>query len=118
MAGVTLGAQAWLLSRGDPHWRTMVFTILCWSQLAHAMAIRSERFSLFTQGVFTNRPMIAAVTLAIVFQAAVVYLPWANRIFETDALPPADLALAVGASLVVFVAVELEKLVRRRGGNT
>ena len=116
MAGVTLGAQAWLLSRGDPRWRTMVFTILCWSQLAHAMAIRSERFSLFTQGAFTNRPMIVAVTLAIVLQAAVVYLPWANAIFATEPLPLADLSLAVGAALVVFVAVELEKLVRRRKG--
>jgi Ca2+-transporting ATPase len=116
MAGVTLGAQAWLLARGDPNWRTMVFTILCWSQLAHAMAIRSERCSLFTQGAFTNRPMIAAVALAVVLQTAVVYLPWANATFATTPLPFADLSLAVAASLVVFVAVELEKLVRRRKG--
>jgi Ca2+-transporting ATPase len=60
--------------------------------------------------------MLAAVALAIVLQLAVIYLPGANAIFATEPLPARDLALAIGASLIVFVAVEIEKWVKRRKG--
>ena len=36
---------------GSAHWQTMVFTVLTLAQLAHVMAIRSERESLFRQGL-------------------------------------------------------------------
>jgi Ca2+-transporting ATPase len=55
--GVLMGAaclitQAWATHTGNPHWQTMVFTVLTVSQLGHALAIRSERESIFTQGCF------------------------------------------------------------------
>ena len=53
----------------------MVFTVLTLAQLAQLLAIRSERDSLFTQGLWSNLPLLAAVLLAVALQLATIYLP-------------------------------------------
>ncbi len=68
MAGVVLFVQAWSIKTGHAHWQTMVFTVLCLTQLGHVLAIRSERESLFTMGLFSNKPLLGAVALSFVFQ--------------------------------------------------
>ena len=86
MGAVTLLTQAWALHNGSAHWQTMVFTVLTLSQLGHVLAIRSERESLFTQGVFSNRMLVAALALTFALQMAVLYVPWLNPIFKTAPL--------------------------------
>jgi len=110
---VCLGTQAWAIGTGA-HWQTMVFTVLCLNQLGHALAIRSERRSLFQMGLLTNKPLLYSVLLTIFLQLAVIYLPWCNKIFHTAPLPPRELALALGLSCLVFFAVEVEKFIGRR----
>ena len=114
MAGVALGTQAFYLDRGTPTWQTMVFTVLCLSQLGHALAIRSERESLLAQGLLSNKPMLAAVLLTVALQLAILYVPILNGVFKTAPLAAADLAVAVGLSSLVLLAVEAEKWLRRR----
>jgi Ca2+-transporting ATPase len=113
MAGVTLSLQAWAIHTGDAHWQTMVFTVLCLLQLGHVMAIRSERESLFTQGIFTNQPLLVSVTATFVLQLCTVYIPFLNPIFKTEPLTPAELLLVLALSMTVFIAVEIEKLIKR-----
>jgi len=115
IGGVCLAAQYWGLSTGRDHWQTIVFTVLCLSQLGQALAIRSEKRLLWELGLFTNRPLLYAVGVTIGLQLAVIYTPWLNRLFRTSPLSPAELALALALSSVVFFAVEAEKLARRRG---
>jgi Ca2+-transporting ATPase len=98
----------------DAHWQTMVFTVLCLSQLGHVLAIRSDRESLFTKGLFTNKPLLGAVVLSIGLQLGVVYIPFLNPIFKTEPISAWELAAAMGLSSVVFFAVECEKFVQRR----
>jgi Ca2+-transporting ATPase len=50
MAGIALGAEAWAWRAALPQWQTLVFTTLCFMQLGHVLAIRSEETSLWTQG--------------------------------------------------------------------
>jgi Ca2+-transporting ATPase len=114
MAALTLGAQAWYLAAGSDRWQTATFTVLCLSQLAHVLAIRSERESLFRQGLLSNAPLLGAVTLTLFFQAATIYVPPLNEVFATVPLAPVDLAVAVALSSLVFVAVEAEKWLKRR----
>jgi Ca2+-transporting ATPase len=118
MGAIALGIGYWYWRAGDPKWQTMVFTTLTLSQMAHVMAIRSERSSLFQLGLFSNKALVGAVMLTVVLQLALVYLPKLQSFFQTIALPLWDLALAVGLSLLVFIAVELEKQMERlkRGG--
>ncbi len=114
IGGLCLGVQAWAISTGHAHWQTMVFTVLTLAQMAHVLAIRSESEPLWRLGLGTNRPLLYAVLLTFVLQMATIYVPWLNPIFKTQPLSLAELAICLGAALVVFLAVELEKAWRRK----
>jgi len=118
MAALTLGAQAWFLSAGSPRWQTVTFMVLCLCQLAHVLAIRSDRESLFTQGLRSNTLLLGAVILTVLLQLAAVYVPFLNGIFWTEALTPGELAVCVAAASAVFFAVEGEKWLKRRRGRS
>lgn len=114
MGAVCLGVQAWAMHNDDPKWQTYVFTVLCFSQMGHVLAIRSEHFFLFRQGIFSNLPLIGAVLFTFVIQLALLYIPFLQKIFSTQALTWAELGGCIAVSLIVFHAVEMEKLVRKR----
>lgn len=114
IASLCLGVQAWALASGHPHWQTMVFTVLTLAQLAQVMAIRSETESIFSQGLWSNRPLFVTVLITCALQLATLYVPWLRPIFKTEALSAGELALCMACAASVFVAVELEKAWRRR----
>lgn len=113
MGGVCLATQAIAINDGNEKWQTMVFTILCLSQMGNAMAIRSNKKSLFQQGIFTNKPMIGAVLLTFALQMAVIYIPYLQDIFRTQSLSLKEFLLCAGLSSIVFWAVEVEKWIKR-----
>jgi Ca2+-transporting ATPase len=114
MAGVSLFAQGWAYVNDSPRWQSMVFTVLTLSQMGHVLAIRSDRVSLFRQGLLSNLPLFGAVMLTFGLQMAVLYVPALQPIFKTQALSLNELLFCLGLSSVVFLAVEIEKWVRRR----
>ncbi|MBC8152450.1 MAG: cation-translocating P-type ATPase, partial [Bacteroidetes bacterium] len=57
IGAVTIGMEAWAIQSGIAHWQTMTFTVLCFSQLGNAIAIRSRRASVFSIGLLANKPM-------------------------------------------------------------
>ncbi|HSJ55094.1 MAG TPA: cation-translocating P-type ATPase, partial [Anaerolineae bacterium] len=114
MGAVSLALGFWAWRTGRPNWQTMVFTTLTLSQMGNVLAIRSDRESLFTIGLLSNKPLLGAVALTFALQMAVVYVPFMQELFETSALSLADLAISLVLSTVVFIAVELQKLVARQ----
>lgn len=114
MGIIALLTQYWSINHSGAHWQTMVFTVVCLSQLGHVLAIRSERESLFTIGIFSNKALLGAVLFSFAAQLAVIYIPAFNAILKTEPLSADELAFTVAASSVVFFAVEIEKLWRRR----
>jgi Ca2+-transporting ATPase len=114
MGAVSLGFGYWLWSNGHPQWQTMVFTTLTLSQMGNALAIRSQKASIFQIGFFSNRPMIGAVLLTLVLQLAVIYVPFLQDFFKTGALSWQDLGLSLLLSTIVFWGVELSKWISRR----
>ncbi len=114
MGVVSIFVQALSIKTGHPSWQTMVFTVLCLSQMGHVLAIRSETESLFAQGVLSNKPLVGAFVITFALQMATVYIPFLNPIFKTTPLAWNELAFTLALSTVVFVAVEVEKLVKRR----
>ncbi len=114
MAGIVLFLQAWSLKIEHVHWQTMVFTVLCLTQLGHVLAIRSEKESLFKMGLFSNKYLIGAVALTFILQMATIYVPFLNTIFKTEPLTSSELTITIALSSVVFFAVEVEKLIKRR----
>ncbi len=115
MGGVSLFSQGWSYFKGDSHWQSMVFTVLTLSQMGHVLAVRSEWDSLFSQGLFSNKPLLGAVLLTFAMQMAVLYVPVLQPIFKTDALSADELLFCLGLSTIVFFAVEIEKWMRRKG---
>ena len=80
----------------------------------HVMAIRSGDESLFSVGLLSNKPLLGAVALTFVLQLLAIYAPFFQGFLETEALPLADLAIAVALSTIVYWAVEVEKWLARR----
>jgi Ca2+-transporting ATPase len=92
----------------------MVFTTLAFSRMGLAETMRSERDSLFSMGLLSNKPLLGAVLLTFVLQLTVVYVPFFEGIFQTTALSLSDLGICLGLSAVVSLGLELEKLLLRR----
>jgi Ca2+-transporting ATPase len=114
IGGLAILVQAWAVANDGPHWQTMVFTVLSFAQLFHVMAIRSDE-SLFKVGLRSNLPLLGAVLVGVALQLAAIYVPACNEIMKTQPLSGGELALCVLLSGTVFVAVEIEKRLARRG---
>ena len=113
MGFLTLGLGVWADATDRP-WHTMIFTTLALLQLGNALAIRSERQSLFQLGVKTNRPLLWTVLATLAIQVAVIYWKPAQNLLHTEALSALDLAVVLVVSTAVFWAVEVEKWLRRK----
>ena len=114
MGFVSLGVGYYYWSQGNPNWQTIIFTTLVLSQIGNALALRSERESLFKIGLLSNKSMLNAVLLTLVLQLAVVYIPFLQSIFKTNALSWQELLICLVLSTIVFWGVEIEKLMKRR----
>jgi Ca2+-transporting ATPase len=113
MAGIALSLQAWTI-KNDLHWQTMVFNFLCLSQMGHVLAIRSEKQSFFKIPLFSNKLLIGSVLLTFLMQLSITYIPFLQSIFKTESLSFTEFVLVGAASALIFVAVEIEKLIRNR----
>ena len=71
--------------------------------------------SLFQIGLFSNVPMLSAILMTILMHMMVIYLPAMNSIFHTQPLPMFDLVVCFLLSSLVLFAVEIEKMLVRRG---
>jgi Ca2+-transporting ATPase len=114
MGSVALLAQGWAYHTGSTHWQTMVFTVLTLSQLGNVLAMRSEKESLFQQGVWSNPKLFGVVLFTFALQMATIYIPFLNQIFKTTPLSLNELVFCLVLSTVVFVAVEIKKWIIRR----
>ncbi len=103
----------WRIDPNGP-WQTITFTTLTLAQMGNALAIRSNTDSIFSIGFFSNRLMVVSILLTFGLQLALIYMPFLQKFFRTEALSLRDLLISLAVSSLIFVVVELEKLVRRR----
>jgi Ca2+-transporting ATPase len=103
-------------SRADS-WRTMLFTTLVFSQLTLGLGERSRRSSLVQIGLLSNKYMLFAVALTFCLQLAVIYLPFLQGFFSTVPLSAAQIGICFAISLMMLLAVEVEKLLIRIFGS-
>lgn len=97
-------------------WQTMVFTTLCLSQMGHAFAIRSSRKLMLQVNPFSNPFVLSAVVVTSILQILLIYIEPLRAFFNTHYLSGTELLICVGFSTLVFVWIELEKLVLKRLG--
>jgi P-type Ca2+ transporter type 2C len=119
LAIVSIALMVWAYdytrtSGGDPErWKTMVFTTLCLSQMGHAMAVRSNSRLTIELNPFSNPYILLAVGLTSILQLLLVYVEPLRAFFGTHYLSLTELGVCLGTSMLVFVWVEMEKLVMR-----
>jgi Ca2+-transporting ATPase len=121
MAVVSLAAGFFHWAPGEAEsWataQTMIFAVLVFCQTGLALAVRSTRDSIFSQGLFSNTPLLGAVLLTFVLQLAVIYVPVLQTFFRTCALTAQELGVCLVLASTAFWAVELEKLCLRIFGR-
>ena len=93
--------------------RSMVFSILGFSRIGMALAMRSQTEPLWRVGLLTNKPLLGVVVLTFTMQMAILYVPFIGRVFETVGLSPSNLGICWGCALGVFLLVEVMKRLNR-----
>jgi len=94
---------------------TMAFVTLSLCELFRAYTVRSERASLFSIGIFSNRYMQYAVGLSIALLLLVINVPFLQPIFNTHFLSAREWGVVIGLALIPAVAEEITKFFLRVG---
>ena len=115
MAGGTILVFWWELSRdGLERARTVAFCLLVTFQWFNALNARSEERSLFQLGWLGNRWLLGGIAVAILLQAAVVYMPVLSRLFYTVPLGLGDWGVVALVGGSVLAAEEIRKTILHR----
>jgi Ca2+-transporting ATPase len=108
---IVIALMLYAAGHSADHWKTMVFTTLCLAQMGHALSARSD-LPLIQVAPFSNPWLLWAVLLTSGLQLMLLYVPTLARFFGTQPLGGQELLICIGFSLLLFVYLELEKLVR------
>ncbi|KAL0939079.1 calcium-transporting P-type ATPase [Colletotrichum truncatum] len=113
MAGTMLVYSREMLADGEVNRRdtTMTFTCFVLFDMFNALACRSESKSVLRGevGLFSNTLFNWAVSLSIAGQLLVIYFPWLQEVFQTEALGFFDLLGLLMLCSTVFWADEFRK---------
>ena len=101
------------LTASEAHARTMAFATLSISELLRAYTSRSERYSLWALGVFSNKWMQWAVLTSLVILLVIIYVPFLDSIFATTFLTFDDWLVMLPLILLPSAAAEINKWVLR-----
>jgi magnesium-transporting ATPase (P-type) len=93
---------------------TMTFAGITACQVGTAFAARTNRASLRSIGLTTNRFLLWGIAFELAFAAAVIYLPLFQEAFGTAPLGAQELAVLATFPLIVWGTDELRRWVVRR----
>ena len=100
-----------------PYAQTMAFSTLVLFQLFNVLNARSDDKSAAC-GLFQNHWLWAAITLSVLLQAAVMYMPFLQQAFSTVPLSGTDWMFCTAVASSVLWLRELTKFFRRQLGQT
>jgi Ca2+-transporting ATPase len=78
-------------------------------QWFNAWNCRSQQTSIFKLGLFSNKWLIGATMVVLLFQCALLYIPCMQQIFKTMPLSLTDWLLAVAVSSSILIVEEIRK---------
>lgn len=110
MGLLTVAVEYYLLKNDVENWQTMVFAVLCFSQLWYVLGIHSNR-SFFKRDFFRNSYLFITVILTTVLQLFIIYLPVFNTFFHTNPLGLNQLLAALVISSLIFWIIEARKII-------
>jgi Ca2+-transporting ATPase len=98
--------------------RAQTFTTLVAGILGLIFANRSWSQSMISTLGSPNKALWWVVGGAIAFLVSVLYVPYLREVFRFAVLPPAELAICLGAGLLSVVWFDIVKVARSRGART
>lgn len=98
----------------DTTWQTMMFTVLAFLQIGQALASRSSDVTFAALGIRSNLTLLWLAIVVFVLQLVAIYAPFLDEFFQVVPLALPDLLLCIGLGSLAFVAIEAEKLLRRK----
>ena len=112
----SLGVLYWALNEGVslPKIQTLIFTLVVISLMFNAFNWRSDRYSVFSLGIFTNKALIYAVLSTVLLQLAVIYIPILQMAFRTVPLSLSDWAMIIPLASTTLIAMELAKYLEQK----
>lgn len=93
---------------------TMTFLGMIFGQIGTAFAVRTQRASLWSVGVFSNRYLLLAVAAELAIAAVLVYAPPFQSLLGTAALPARYVLVLLPYPLIVWGVDELRRFLIRR----
>lgn len=94
--------------------RTAALTTMVFFQFFHVFNSRSETLSIFVMNPLRNKFLFITVIGAFIAQLAFIYLPTMQFIFKTEPISFEIWLQIVLVAASVIVAMEIDKLIRRR----
>lgn len=96
--------------------RTVAFVTLISAELFRAFSVRSEKYSIFELGFFSNKALLLSVVVSLGLTLLVVYIPFLQDLFDTVTLGSKAWLVIAPMSLLPFAVGEIHKLVERKMG--
>jgi P-type Ca2+ transporter type 2C len=96
---------------------TIVFVGIVVMQIANVFACRSERYSAFKIGFFSNKLIFWGILFELAFAAALIYIPFFQKTFSTIGLGWQDWAILTVFMIVIFFMEELRKKLFNKPDN-
>ncbi|MHB1160522.1 MAG: calcium-translocating P-type ATPase, SERCA-type [Chloroflexota bacterium] len=112
----TLGAFSIGLQRNSSYEeaQTMAFATLVISELLRAYTARSEYYSIFALGIFSNKYMVGATLLSSALILLPLYLTFLHPIFDVVTPDAQDWMVILGFALIPSMAAEVTKTFLRQ----
>ena len=96
---------------------TMTFFVISFAELFHSLNVRSEKFSLFKTGVFSNKPLIITIVCGVVVNVVVSVLPVLQTALGITSLSLKQWVVVFCVSLAIVPFGEVYKFVLRKKQN-
>jgi magnesium-transporting ATPase (P-type) len=88
---------------------TVVFLGIVIMQIANVFACRSEKYSAFKIGLFSNKLILWGILFELIFASVVIYVPFFQNIFNTIGLGWQEWGILFLFMIVIFVLEETRK---------
>jgi potassium/sodium efflux P-type ATPase len=92
---------------------TMTFANIVATQVGAVFGCRTDRASVFTIGLFSNRLVLAGIVVELCILGLMMYVPFLQRVFNTAPLGLVEWAFALAWIPIIFLVDELRKALLR-----
>ena len=118
IAGTGLLGHSYLLDQGTSQAAasTMMVNIIIGGKIFYLFNIRTTNFAL-NKDIFSNKKAFIVIGIMLLLQVFLTYIPFMQSLFSTASLTASAFVFSLLSGVVVFIVVELDKLVRKLAGR-